>query len=152
MAMSLKQRIVDDMKSAMKARDSRRLSAIRLLLAAIKQREVDERTELDDAAVTAVVERAVKQRRDAAAQFADAGRDELAAAEKFEIEVLGAYLPEQLDDAAIEAAIATAVADTGSSGPADMGRLMAALKPVLAGRADMARVSSLARKALASRC
>ena len=150
--MSLKQRIVDDMKSAMKARDSRRLSAIRLLLAAIKQREVDERTELDDAAVTAVVERAVKQRRDAAAQFADAGRDELAAAEKFEIEVLGAYLPEQLDDAAIEAAIATAVADTGSSGPADMGRLMAALKPVLAGRADMARVSSLARKALASRC
>ena len=150
--MNLKTRINEDVKSAMRARSTKVLGTLRLLLAAIKQREVDERTELDDAAVTAVVERAVKQRRDAAAQFADAGRDELAAAEKFEIEVLGAYLPEQLDDAAIEAAIATAVADTGSSGPADMGRLMAALKPVLAGRADMARVSSLARKALASRC
>ena len=148
--MSLKQRIGDDMKAAMKARDSRRLSAIRLLLAAVKQREIDDRLELDDAGVTAVVERAVKQRRDAASQYADAGRNDLADAERFEIEVLSAYLPEQLDEAAIEAAIAKAMAETGSTQPSDMGRLMSALKPALAGRADMARVSALARKALAA--
>ncbi|MCB1916971.1 MAG: GatB/YqeY domain-containing protein [Rhodocyclaceae bacterium] len=148
--MSLRQRILDDMKAAMKARDSERLSAIRLLLAAVKQREVDERIELDDAGVIAVVERAVKQRRDAADQYAAAGRSELAAAERFEIDVLSTYLPERLDDDEIEAAIAEAMAERACNGPADMGRLMSALKPLLAGRADMARVSALARKALAA--
>ncbi len=147
--MSLKQRIGEDMKAAMKARDSQRLSAIRLLLSAIKQREVDERVELDDAEVTGVVERAIKQRRDAAEQYDKAGRSELADAERFEIQVLSAYLPEQLDDAAIDAAVAEAIAASGAGGPADMGKLMAALKSKLAGRADMAQVSARARRALA---
>jgi len=149
--MSLRQRIGDDMKAAMKARDSQRLSAIRLLLSAIKQREVDERTELDDSAVTSVVERAIKQRRDAAEQFDKAGRSELAEAERFEIEVLSAYLPEQLDESAIDAEISSAMAAIGASGPADMGKLMGVLKPKLAGRADMATVSARVRRALSEK-
>lgn len=149
--MALKQRIQDDIKTAMKAREAARLSALRLLLAAIKQREVDERVELDDTATVAVIERALKQRRDAAEQYAAAGRDELAAGERFEIEVLSSYLPEQLGIEAIDAEIAAAVAATGAAGPADMGKLMGALKPRLAGRADMATVSARVKQALASR-
>jgi hypothetical protein len=147
--MSLKTRINEDMKSALRAKDASRLSAIRLLLAAIKQREVDERIELDDAAVTAVVEKLLKQRKDAAGQYAAAGREDLAAGERFEIEVLSAYMPAGLSDEEIIAAIVQAVAATGATTPADMGKVMALLKPQLAGRADMAQVSSLVRARLA---
>ncbi|MCB1887258.1 MAG: GatB/YqeY domain-containing protein [Rhodocyclaceae bacterium] len=146
--MSLKTRISDDMKAAMKARDSQRLSAVRMLLAAIKQREVDERIELDDAGVIAVVERAVKQRKDAASQYEAAGREDLAGNERFEIEVLSAYLPAQLDDAAIAEAVRAAIESTGASGPADMGRVMGQLKGTLAGQADMSLVSTHVRRAL----
>lgn len=146
--MTLKTRITDDMKAAMRARDAARLSAIRLLLAAIRQREVDERIELDDAAVLAVVDKLIKQRRDALAQFEAAGRDDLARAERFEAEVLAAYLPAALSPDEVAAAIAAAIAQAGATGPADMGRVMAVLKTQLAGRADMARVSSLVKAAL----
>ncbi len=147
--MSLKARITEDMKTAMKAKDSARLAATRLLLAAIKQREVDERIELDDAAVTAVIEKLVKQRKDSVAQYLAAGRQELADAEQFEIGVLSAYLPEKMGSDEIAAAVAAAVAETGAKGPADMGKLMGALKPRLAGKADMAEVSRLVKAALA---
>ena len=147
--MSLKARITEDMKTAMKAKDSARLAATRLLLAAIKQREVDERIELDDAAVTAVIEKLVKQRKDSVAQYLAAGRQELADAEQFEIGVLSAYLPEKMGSDEIAAAVAAAVAETGAKGPADMGKLMAVLKPRLAGKADMAEVSKLVKAALA---
>ena len=147
--MSLKTRITEDMKTAMKARDPARLGAIRLLLAAIKQREVDERSELDDAAVVAVIEKLTKQRKDSVTQYEAAGRQELADAEQFEITVLAAYLPEKMSAADTAAAVAAAVAETGASGPADMGRLMAVLKPRLAGKADMAEVSRLVKAALA---
>ncbi len=148
--MSLKQRIQDDMKAAMRAKEAARLSAIRLLLAAIKQREVDERVELDDAGVTAVVEKLVKQRRDAASQYDTANRPELAAAERFEIEVLSAYLPAALSEAELDAAIDAALAECGAQGVADMGKAMAALKPRLAGRADMAEVSRRVRTRLSA--
>ncbi|WP_374341416.1 GatB/YqeY domain-containing protein [Azonexus sp.] len=147
--MSLKARITEDMKTAMKAKDSARLAATRLLLAAIKQREVDERIELGDAAVTAVIEKLVKQRKDSVAQYLAAGRQELADAEQFEIGVLSAYLPEKMGSDEIAAAVAAAVAETGAKGPADMGKLMGALKPRLAGKADMAEVSRLVKAALA---
>lgn len=147
--MSLKARITEDMKTAMKAKDSARLAATRLLLAAIKQREVDERIELDDAAVTAVIEKLVKQRKDSVAQYLAAGRQELADAEQFEIGVLSAYLPEKMGSDEIAAAVAAAVAEAGAKGPADMGKLMGALKPRLAGKADMAEVSRLVKAALA---
>ena len=147
--MSLKARITEDMKTAMKAKDSARLAATRLLLAAIKQREVDERIELDDAAVTAVIEKLVKQRKDSVAQYLAASRQELADAEQFEIGVLSAYLPEKMGSDEIAAAVAAAVAETGAKGPADMGKLMGALKPRLAGKADMAEVSRLVKAALA---
>ena len=147
--MNLKARITDDMKTAMKARETARLGAIRLLLAAVKQREVDERLELDDAGVVAVVEKLTKQRRDSVAQYEAAGRQELADAEKFEITVLAAYLPEKMGSDEIAAAVATAIAETGATGPADMGRLMGVLKPRLAGKADMAEVSRLVKAALA---
>ncbi len=147
--MSLKARITEDMKTAMKAKDSARLAATRLLLAAIKQREVDERIELDDAAVTAVIEKLVKQRKDSVTQYQAAGRPELADAEQFEIGVLSAYLPEKMGSDEIAAAVAAAVAETGAKGPADMGKLMGALKPRLAGKADMAEVSRLVKAALA---
>ena len=147
--MTLKARITEDMKSAMKAKETARLAAIRLLLAAIKQKEVDERAELDDAAVNAVIEKLVKQRKDSVTQYEAAGRQDLADAEKAEITVLSAYLPEKMSNEEIAAAVAAAVAQTGASGAADMGKLMAVLKPQLAGKADMAEVSKLVKAALA---
>ncbi|GAA5171232.1 GatB/YqeY domain-containing protein [Viridibacterium curvum] len=147
--MSLKERINEDMKAAMRAKESAKLSAIRLLLAALKQKEVDERVTLDDAAVVAIIDKLLKQRRDSVAQYEAAKREDLAAAERFEIEVLSAYMPAGLTDAEIDAAIAKAIADTGATGPADMGKLMAALKPALAGRADMTAVSGKVKAALA---
>ncbi len=148
--MSLRTRIQDDMKAALRAKEAARLSAIRLLLAAVKQREVDERIELDDDAILSVVEKLVKQRRDAAAQYDTAGRPELASAERFEIEVLSAYLPAQLTPEEIDAEIAAAIAACGAASPADMGKVMGQLKPRLAGRADMAEVSRKLRAALAA--
>lgn len=139
--MTLKQHIQDDMKTAMRARDKARLSVIRLIQSAIKQREVDEQTELDDGAVLAVIEKMLKQRRDAETQYRDAGRDELAAAEAAEMAVLESYLPKQLTAEEIDAAIDTAIADTGAASMRDMGKVMAALKPKLQGQADMSEVS-----------
>ncbi len=147
--MSLKVQIAEDMKSAMRAKDAPRLAAIRLLMAGIKQREVDERIDLDDAGVIAIVEKQIKQRRDAITQYEAGGRPELAATERFEMEVLEAYLPARLSDAEIDAVIAAAVAAAGASGIKDMGKVMAAVKPQLAGRADMAAVSSRIKAALA---
>lgn len=141
MTMTLKQRISDDMKAAMRAKEADRLGTIRLLLAAIKQKEVDERIELDDAAVTAVVDKAVKQRRDSIAAFDAAGRADLADKERAEIAVLEAYLPQQLTEAEVDAEVAAAIAETGAAGPADMGKVMGVLKPRLAGRTDLAKVS-----------
>lgn len=147
--MNLKDRITEDMKSAMRLRDSARLSAIRMLLAAVKQREVDERVAADDALVIATVERLVKQRRDSIAQFEAGGRPDLAARESAEIEVLAAYLPAPLTEDELIAAVDAAIAEAGAAGPAAMGKVMAALKQRLAGRADMARVSALVRQRLA---
>lgn len=147
--MTLKQRITDDMKAAMKGGDKERLSVIRLIQAAIKQREVDERVELDDAAVLAVLEKMVKQRKDSVSQFEQAGREDLAAKERAEIEVLQTYLPEQMTDEEIDAVIEAAIAETGASGPADMGKVMGLAKPRLAGRADMGAVSARVRARLA---
>ncbi len=147
--MSLKARITDDMKAAMKAKEAGRLAAIRLLLAAVKQKEVDERVELDDAAVGAVIEKLVKQRKDSVSQYEAAGRQDLADIEKAEIAILASYLPEKMGSDEIAAAVATAKAETGAAGPADMGKLMAVLKPLLAGKADMAEVSKQVKAALA---
>ena len=147
--MTLKARITEDMKTAMKAKDAGKLSAIRLLLAAIKQKEVDERVELDDSAVTAVIEKLTKQRKDSVSQYEAAGRQDLADVEKAEIAILAAYLPEKMGSDEIAAAVAAAVAQTGAKGPADMGKLMAVLKPLLAGKADMGEVSKLVKAALA---
>jgi uncharacterized protein YqeY len=147
--MTLKDQITDDMKAAMRAREADRLSAIRMLLAAIKQREVDDRITLDDAQVCAVVERLIKQRRDAIAQFESGGRQDLADREKFEVSVLSVYLPKQADAQEIAAAVAQAIADTGASGPQDMGKVMAVLKAKLAGRADMSAISAQVKAALA---
>ena len=147
--MSLKDRITEDMKSAMRAKETVRLSAIRLLLAAIKQREVDERIVLDDAATIAIIDKLLKQRRDSMAQYEAAKREDLASIERQEIEVLTAYMPAGLSDAEIDAAIQAAIAETGAAGPADMGKLMAVLKPRLAGKADMAQVSAKIKAALA---
>ena len=146
--MTLKQQLVDDMKAAMKSGDKQRLGVIRLVNAAIKQREVDERIELDDAAVLAVLEKMVKQRKDSVSQFEAANREDLAAIERAEIVVIQRYLPEKLDEAAILAAIDAAIAQTGATGPADMGKLMGVLKPKLAGQADMGQVSALVKKRL----
>ncbi len=148
-AMSLKTRITEDMKSALKAKETARLGAIRLLLAAVKQREVDERIELDDAAIAAVIEKLVKQRKDSATQYEAGGRQDLADAEKAEIVVLSAYLPEKMSAAEIAAAVAAAVAETGAKSPADMGKIMGVLKPRLAGKADMGEVSKQVKAALA---
>ena len=147
--MSLKARIPEDMKTAMKAKETAKLGAIRLLLAALKQKEVDERVELDDAAIIAIIEKLTKQRKDSFTQYEAAGRQELADAEKFEIAVLGAYLPEKMSSEETNAIVVAAVAETGAKGPADMGKLMAVLKPRLAGKADMAEVSKLVKAALA---
>ena len=148
--MSLKVRINEDMKAAMRAKESARLSALRLLLAAVKQREVDERIELDDAAVLAVVDKMLKQRRDSVAQYEAAQRFDLANAERFEIEVLSAYKPAGLSTDQIASAVDEAIKATGASGAADMGKLMAVLKPQLAGKADMAEVSKLVKSRLSN--
>jgi uncharacterized protein YqeY len=136
------------MKAAMRARDAARLSTIRLALAAIKQREVDSRTELGDAEVVAVIEKMLKQRRESIAQFEQAGRKDLADVEKAELAVLSAYLPQQMGDAELDQAVAAAIAETGASGPKDMGKVMALLKSRLAGRADMGKLSSLVKTKL----
>lgn len=147
--MSLKERVNEDMKAAMRARDTGRLSAIRLLLAAIKQKEVDERIDADDAQVVAVVDRLLKQRRDSIEQFEAAGRQDLADRERAEAEVLAAYMPQQASDAEVAAEIDAALAATGASGPRDMGRVMAVLKGRLAGRADLTAVSASVKARLA---
>ena len=146
--MSLKARINDDLKAAMRAGDARRRDTLRLLLAALKQREVDERKELTDAEVIAVVEKMIKQRRDSIVQFEQGGRQDLADAEKFELDVLQTYMPQALSEAEIEAAVTGAIQESGAKGMADMGKVMAALKPKLAGRADMGKVSALVRARL----
>lgn len=147
--MALKAQITEDMKTAMRAREPVRLAAIRLLLAAIKQREVDERIELDDAGVLAVIDKMLKQRRDSISQYEAAGRTDLADVEKFEVAVLTGYMPQALSQAEIEAAVAAAVAASGAKGMQDMGKVMAELRPKLAGRADMGQVSALVKAALA---
>ncbi|MBW7901863.1 MAG: GatB/YqeY domain-containing protein [Rhodocyclaceae bacterium] len=149
--MTLKERISEDMKAAMRARETARLGAIRLLLAAIKQKEVDERVELDDAGVLAVIEKLLKQRRDSIVQYEAAKREDLAAAERAEAELLAAYMPAQLSAAEIAAEVAAIVAATGAAGPADMGKVMAAVKAKLAGRADMGEVSKQVKAALSAR-
>jgi hypothetical protein len=147
----LKDRITDDMKSAMRARETLRLGAIRMLLAAIKQREVDERITLDDAQVAAIVDKLIKQRRDSIAQFEQAGRTDLVEQEKAEVAVLSVYLPAQADAAEIEALLAAAIASTSAVGPQDMGKVMAVLKGKLAGRADLTAVSAMVKSRLAAR-
>ncbi|GAB5604406.1 GatB/YqeY domain-containing protein [Sideroxyarcus sp. TK5] len=146
--MSLKLQITEDMKSAMRAKDTARLSAIRLLLAAMKQKEVDERVELGDADVLAIIDKMLKQRRDSIAQYDAAGRQDLADVEKFEVSVLQAYMPQQMSDAEVAAAIVQAVAASGAAGVQDMGKVMAILKPQLAGRADLGKVSGQVKAAL----
>lgn len=148
MTTSLKDRITEDMKSAMKARETERLAAIRLLLAAIKQREVDDRVTLDDAAVAAVVDKLIKQRRDSLSQYEQAGREDLAAVERAEIEVLTPYLPAQMSADEVAAAIKAAIAQTGAVGPADMGKVMGVLKSQLAGKTDLSAVSQQVKSAL----
>ena len=140
--MSLKQQINEDMKTAMRARDTARLGAIRLLLAAIKQREVDERIGQLDADVIAIIEKMIKQRRDSISQFEAAKRQELADAEKFEISVLQAYMPQPMTENEVAAAVAEAIASSGAKSPQEMGKVIALLKPRLAGRADMGKVSA----------
>ena len=145
---SLKDRIQEDMKAAMKARETERLNAIRLLMAAIKQKEVDERITLDDAAVAAVIDKLIKQRRDSINQYEQAGREDLAAAERAEIDVLSPYQPAQLSAEEVDAAVRAAIVQTGAAGPADMGKVMGILKPQLAGKTDLAAVSQRVKSAL----
>ena len=147
--MTLKIRISEDMKTAMRAKDSARLGAIRLLMAAMKQREVDERIELDDAGVIGIIEKMLKQRKDSITQFEAAKRDDLVAAEKFEVEVLSAYMPQALSAAEVDAIVAKAVADTGAKAPSEMGKVIALIKPQVVGRADMGEVSKLVKAKLA---
>jgi len=146
--MSLKQQITEDMKAAMRAKETARLGAIRLLLAAMKQREVDERIELTDADVIAIIEKMLKQRRDSISQYEAANRQDLVDVEKFEVSVLQTYMPQQLSEAEIISAIAEAIAATGATGPQDMGKVMGVVKPKLAGRADMGKVSGLIKAQL----
>ena len=148
--MGLKGRINEDMKTAMRAKDAARLSAVRMLLAAMKQKEIDERVELGDAEVLGIVEKLIKQRRESIAQYEKAGRADLADVEKFEIDVLSAYLPAQMSEAEISAAVEAAITEVGASGVKDMGKVMAVLKPRLAGRADMGKVSAQVRSRLGS--
>jgi len=147
--MSLKERITEDMKSALRAKETARLSAVRLLLAAIKQREVDERITLTDGDVVAVIEKMLKQRRDSIAQYEAAKRNDLVQAEQFEVSVLQAYMPQAMSQVEVEAAVLAAIALAGAKGAQDMGKVMAALKPALAGRADMGKVSALVKAKLA---
>ncbi|EVT70927.1 GatB/Yqey [Stenotrophomonas maltophilia 5BA-I-2] len=146
--MSMKQQLTEDMKAAMKGGEKHKLGVIRLINAAIKQKEVDERIELDDTAVIAVLDKMVKQRKDSVSQFEAANREDLAAIERAEIVVIEAYLPAKMSEAEIVAAIQAAIAETGASSAADMGKLMGALKPKLAGQADMGLVSKLVKQAL----
>ena len=148
--MSLKDRITEDMKAAMRARDQARLSAIRLLLAAIKQKEVDERIALSDADVVTILEKMLKQRRESVTQYEAGGRADLAEAEKFEMKVLSEYLPQQLTEAEIARAIDAAVSEAGAAGVKDMGKVMGLLKPRLAGRADMGKVSAQVKSRLSA--
>lgn len=147
--MSLKDRINEDMKAAMRARETGRLAAIRLVLAAIKQREVDERVTLDDAAITSVIDKMIKQRKDSIGQFEAAGRHDLVEQESAELAVLAAYMPAQMSEAEIAEQVQAAVAEIGATGPQDMGKVMGVLKGKLAGRADMTAVSALVKAALA---
>jgi uncharacterized protein YqeY len=146
--MNLEERIQEDMKAAMRAKDAPRLSAVRLLLAALKQKEVDERRVLADADVLAIIDKMVKQRRESIAQYEKAARADLVAQEHFEIGVLQEYLPQQMSAAQLEQAVAAAVTESGASGVKDMGKVMALLKPRLAGRADLGRVSALVKAKL----
>jgi uncharacterized protein YqeY len=147
--MLLRERVYEDVKVAMKARESERLGTLRLLTAAIKQREVDERITLDDAGIVAVIEKMLKQRRDSVAQYESGGRQDLADAEKREMVVLQAYLPQQFSEAEVAAIVAEALAATGAASPSDMGKVMAVVKPRIAGRADMGKVSALVKARLA---
>ena len=149
--MSLKAQLTDDMKTAMKAGDKERLGVIRLMLAALKQREVDERIEITDEIVLAVLEKMLKQRKDSISQFEAAGRDDLAKVEKFESGIIQAYMPHPLSSEEGQALVAQAILDTGAEGPQAMGKVIAALKPQLAGRADMGVVSGLVKNALAAK-
>ena len=146
--MSLKAQITEDMKAAMRAKESARLATIRLILADIKRKEVDEQIELDDAQTLAIVEKMIKQRKDSITQFEAGGRADLAEIEKAELAILSTYMPAGLSDEEIAAEVAAAVASTGAAGPQDMGKVMGVLKPKLAGRADMTVVSGLVKKAL----
>jgi len=146
--MSLRDRITEDMKAAMRAKDAPRLSAIRMLQAAIKQREVDERIALDDAAVTSIVDKLIKQRKDSIAAFEKATRDDLVAKESAEVTVLEAYLPKRLSATEVDAEVKAIVAELGATGPGDMGKVMGAAKSRLAGKADMAAVSAAVKAAL----
>ena len=146
--MSLKQQITEDMKAAMRAKETARLGAIRLLLAAMKQREVDERIELSDADIVNIIEKMLKQRRDSISQYKAANRQDLVDVEEFEVTVLQGYMPQQLSEAEITSAVAEAIAATGATGPQDMGKVMGVVKPKLAGRADMGKVSGLIKAQL----
>jgi uncharacterized protein YqeY len=147
--MTLRERLNEEIKVAMKAREAERLAALRLMLAAVKQREVDERITLDDAGVVAVVEKMIKQRRDSIAQYQKAARQDLADKEQYEISVIEGYLPSQLSQAEIDAVVAEAIAATGAKSAADMGKVMGVVKPRLAGRADMGKVSGMVKAKLA---
>ena len=147
--MELKNKITEDMKTAMRAKDAARLGTVRLLLSAMKQKEVDERVVLTDADILAIIDKMMKQRRESIAQFEKAGRNDLADGEKAEIAVLSAYLPQQLSEAEVGQAIAAAIVETGAAGAKDMGKVMALLKPRLAGRTDMGKVSGLVKAKLA---
>jgi uncharacterized protein len=147
--MPLKQRINDDVKAAMRGGDARRRDALRLLLAALKQREVDERKDLADPDVVTVIERMIKQRRESIAQFEKGGRQDLAQNEQYEISLFQTYMPQAMSDAEIEAAVADAIAAAGAKAPSDMGKVMGALKGKLAGKADMGKVSALVKAKLA---
>jgi len=147
--MSLKDQITEDMKTAMRAKDSERLGTIRLLQAAMKQKEVDERITLDDAAVVAIVDKLIKQRKDSITAFEGAGRQDLADKEKAEMAVLQAYLPERMSADEVAAAVKAIVAEVGAAGPGDMGKVMGVVKARLAGKADMGQVSAAVKAALA---
>lgn len=146
--MSMKQQLTEDMKAAMKGGEKHKLGVIRLINAAIKQKEVDERIELNDAQVQAIVEKMIKQRKDSITQFEAGGRQDLVDIEKAELAILSAYMPSALSDAEVQAEVAAAVTASGAAGPQDMGKVMAILKPKLAGRADMTAVSGLVKAAL----
>lgn len=148
--MSLKLRINDDMKAAMRAKDSARLGAIRLLMAAMKQKEVDERIELDDTAIIAVIEKMLKQRKDSIAQYTAANRQDLVAAEESEVEVLAAYMPQALSATEIDAIVTAAIVESGAKLPSEMGKVIGLVKPRVAGRADMGAISKMVKEKLAA--